>query len=177
MATADRSISSVLHDIVGNVQDIVRSELRLARTELTEELAKARNGAMLLGVGTLMVVFSVLFVLVMGRGRRRRSRRRRDRRDLRRCRHQAAQVDARRSEDDGNPEGERRMGKTSDEIVNDIDQTRGDLKSNLEELESRLKAVTDWRVQVGRHPAAMVAAALVGGALLSLMTGKRRSLH
>jgi hypothetical protein len=69
------------------------------------------------------------------------------------------------------------MGKTSDEIVNDIDQTRGDLKSNLEELESRLKAVTDWRVQVGRHPAAMVAAAVVGGALLSLMTGKRRSLH
>jgi hypothetical protein len=69
------------------------------------------------------------------------------------------------------------MGKTTDEIVNDIDQTRGDLKSNLEELEGRLKAVTDWRVQVSRHPAAMVAAALVGGALLSLMTGKRRSLH
>jgi uncharacterized membrane protein YqjE len=64
MATADRSISSVLHDIVGNVQDIVRSELRLARTELTEELAKARKGAMLLGVGSVMLTFSVLFALV-----------------------------------------------------------------------------------------------------------------
>jgi hypothetical protein len=69
------------------------------------------------------------------------------------------------------------MGKTTDEIVSDIDQTRGGLKSNLEELESRLKAVTDWRLQVRRHPGAMVAAALVGGALLSLITGKRRSLH
>lgn len=64
MATADRSISSVLHDIVGNVQDIVRSELRMARTELTEELAKARSGAMLLGIGALMLTFSALFVLV-----------------------------------------------------------------------------------------------------------------
>jgi hypothetical protein len=69
------------------------------------------------------------------------------------------------------------MGKTTDEIVNDIDQTRGDLKSNLEELENRLKAVTDWRVQVSRHPGAMVAVAALGGALLSLMAGKRRSLH
>ena len=69
------------------------------------------------------------------------------------------------------------MGKTADQIANDIDQTRDDLKSNLEELESRLKAVTDWRVQVDRHPAAMVAAAMIGGALLSLITGKRRSLH
>jgi hypothetical protein len=69
------------------------------------------------------------------------------------------------------------MGKTTDEIVSDIDQTRGDLKSNLEELENRLKAVTDWRVQVSRHPGAMVAVAVVGGALLSLLTGKRRSLH
>jgi uncharacterized membrane protein YqjE len=64
MATADRSISSVLHDIVGNVQDIVRSELRLARTELTEDLAKARKGAVLLGIGTLLLWFSALFVLV-----------------------------------------------------------------------------------------------------------------
>lgn len=69
------------------------------------------------------------------------------------------------------------MGKTTDQITNDIDQTREDLKANLEELEGRLKAVTDWRVQVNRHPGAMVAVAALGGALLSLMTGKRRSLH
>jgi uncharacterized membrane protein YqjE len=64
MATPDRPISSVLHDIVGNVQDIVRSELRLAKTELTEELTKARRGAVLVAVGTLLLWFSALFVLV-----------------------------------------------------------------------------------------------------------------
>jgi uncharacterized membrane protein YqjE len=60
----DRSISAVLHDIVGNVQDIVRSELRLAKTELGEELGKSRSAGMLLGVGALMLVFSALFLLL-----------------------------------------------------------------------------------------------------------------
>ena len=65
------------------------------------------------------------------------------------------------------------MGKTSDEIVSAIDQTREDLKSNLEELENRVKAVTDWRLQFSRHPAAMIAGALIGGAILATLVGKR----
>lgn len=64
MPTADRSISSVLHDIVGNVQDIVRSEVRLAKTELIEELGKSRSASVLLGVGALMFIFSALFMLL-----------------------------------------------------------------------------------------------------------------
>jgi len=46
--------------------------------------------------------------------------------------------------------------------------------SNLEELETRMKAVADWRGQFQRHPGAMITAALVGGALLSAMIGKSR---
>ena len=65
------------------------------------------------------------------------------------------------------------MGQTTDQIVSDIDLTREDLKSNLEELESRVKDVTDWRVQFEKHPVAMVAVALVGGALLSSLIGKK----
>jgi hypothetical protein len=65
------------------------------------------------------------------------------------------------------------MGKTTDEIATDIDQTREDLRANLQELETRVKAVTDWRGQFRKHPAPMVVAALVGGALLSAMMGKR----
>jgi lipopolysaccharide biosynthesis regulator YciM len=65
------------------------------------------------------------------------------------------------------------MGQTTDQIVNDIDQKREHLKSNLEELEGRLKAATDWRTQVDRHPTAMIFAAMVGGVLLSAMIGKR----
>jgi uncharacterized membrane protein YqjE len=64
MAVADRPVSTVLHDIVGNVQDIVRSEIRLAKTELNEELAKARSAGMLLGLGVLMVTFGALFALL-----------------------------------------------------------------------------------------------------------------
>jgi hypothetical protein len=65
------------------------------------------------------------------------------------------------------------MGQTTDQIENDIDQTREDLKSNLEELETRAKAVTDWRSHFRKHPGPMVIAALVGGVLLSSVLGKR----
>jgi hypothetical protein len=65
------------------------------------------------------------------------------------------------------------MGQTTDQIATDILQKRADLKSNLEELESRMKAVTDWREQFRRRPGALTVAALVGGALLASMLGKR----
>jgi len=60
----NRPISTVLHDIVGNMQDIVRSEVRMARSELGEELRKSASAARLLGAGLLLVAFSVLFVLL-----------------------------------------------------------------------------------------------------------------
>ncbi len=65
------------------------------------------------------------------------------------------------------------MGETTDQIAIEIDQTRDDLKSNLEELETRAKAAADWRSHFRRHPGPLVLAALVGGALLSAMIGKR----
>lgn len=61
------------------------------------------------------------------------------------------------------------MGPTSDQITTDIHETRAALKSNLRELETRVKTATDWRVQFDRHPAAMAVAALVGGALISML--------
>ena len=64
MQNGNRPISAVLTDIVGNFQHIVRSEMRLAKTELTEELAKSRSAAIMLGVGALLLTFSVLFVLL-----------------------------------------------------------------------------------------------------------------
>ena len=64
MAIAERSISSVLHDIIGNIQDIIRSEVRLAKTEITEELAKSRSAVVMLGAGALLLVFCALFLLL-----------------------------------------------------------------------------------------------------------------
>ena len=67
------------------------------------------------------------------------------------------------------------MGKTSDQIANDIQERREALKSNLQELETRVKSATDWRRYAKNHPGALVAAALAGGMLLSTLIGKSRN--
>ena len=64
MASPQRPMSSVLLDIVGNVQHIVRSKVRLARAEVGEELSKLRAAGVLLAVGALLAVFSAIFLLL-----------------------------------------------------------------------------------------------------------------
>ena len=56
MTSAERTISTVLQDIIANVQDIVRSEVRLAKTEVQEELGKARSAGLLLGIGAVAAI-------------------------------------------------------------------------------------------------------------------------
>ena len=63
------------------------------------------------------------------------------------------------------------MGETTDQIAADIAQRRDDLKSNLEEVETRVKDAADWRSQFRRHPGVMIAAAMAGGMLLSSLLG------
>jgi hypothetical protein len=65
------------------------------------------------------------------------------------------------------------MGEASDQITTHIDRKREDLKSNLEELETKVKAAADWRGHFRRHPGPMVIAAVTGGLLLSALIGKR----
>jgi len=64
MAASPRPVADVLHDIAGNIQDIVHSELRLAKTELSEELGKSTSAAVLLGAGALLLTLSAVFVLL-----------------------------------------------------------------------------------------------------------------
>ena len=60
----ERPMTEIFRDIVGNVQEMVRSEVRLARVELREEASKtARAGAMLAAGGVLAMVAAV-FLLV-----------------------------------------------------------------------------------------------------------------
>ena len=58
MEDSDRSIASVLSDIVGNVQEIVRAEVRLAKTEVREEIGKARRGLMFVAAGATAAVLA-----------------------------------------------------------------------------------------------------------------------
>jgi hypothetical protein len=59
------------------------------------------------------------------------------------------------------------VGQTTEQIANHIDNTREDLKANVEELENKVKAVTDWRQQFQKRPGTMIAAAIGGGVILA----------
>jgi len=67
------------------------------------------------------------------------------------------------------------MGQRTDQIENQIENKREDLKSNLQELETRVKTVTDWRHYFAEHTGTMIAAAFGGGVLLAAMLGGRSS--
>lgn len=63
MAAGERSITDVLQDIVGNVQDIVRSEVRLAKSEIATELDKVKTAAPMLIVGGVTALLALLFLM------------------------------------------------------------------------------------------------------------------
>ena len=64
MITGNRSIPEIIHDVLSNIQDIVRAEVRLAKAEVGEELRAARSGALLVGAGAVAAIFSALFLLL-----------------------------------------------------------------------------------------------------------------
>jgi hypothetical protein len=66
------------------------------------------------------------------------------------------------------------MGQTTDQIEAHIENTREELGSNLQELERKVKSVTDWREQFRANPMTLMAAAFGGGVLLSSMLGRSK---
>ena len=59
-----RSIPEVLQDIVGNIQEIVRSEFRLAKAELKEEAARASKPVATFGLGLVFAFYGIGFLLL-----------------------------------------------------------------------------------------------------------------
>src|SRR5438874_909363 len=59
-----RPVTGVLEDIVANVQEIIRSEARLATKEVQEKLAAAGKPAAMLGGGGIAAVYAVGFLLL-----------------------------------------------------------------------------------------------------------------
>jgi uncharacterized membrane protein YqjE len=59
-----RSVPEVLQDIIGNLQEIVRSEFRLAKTELKEEAARAAKPAATFGLGLVLGFYGIGFLLL-----------------------------------------------------------------------------------------------------------------
>ena len=60
----ERAMSDVLRDIIGNVQEMLRSEVRLARAELREEVSQATAAAKLIGIGAGLALLGGAFLLV-----------------------------------------------------------------------------------------------------------------
>jgi hypothetical protein len=65
------------------------------------------------------------------------------------------------------------MGQTTDQIETQIENKREDLKTNLAELQTRVKTATDWRHYFAEHTGTMIAAAFGGGVLLATMVAGR----
>ena len=63
-AIRERSLADVLQDIIANVQEIVRSELRLASVEIRQELIKAASAGKVAAAGGVLALFSFALLLL-----------------------------------------------------------------------------------------------------------------
>jgi uncharacterized membrane protein YqjE len=59
----ERSAGDIVKDIVADAQDIIRSELRLAKAEIREESKKAMDAGTALGAGAVTALYGLGFVL------------------------------------------------------------------------------------------------------------------
>ncbi len=59
-----RSFSDVLKDIGTSLQDIVRSEIKLAKIEVTDSIGRLRSASVMLAGGGLLGIFAVGFILL-----------------------------------------------------------------------------------------------------------------
>jgi uncharacterized membrane protein YqjE len=59
----ERPFTAVLQDILSNVQEIIRAEVRLAKVEIREEASKAFSSMVWVLVGAVCAAFAVTFLL------------------------------------------------------------------------------------------------------------------
>ena len=67
------------------------------------------------------------------------------------------------------------MGQTTQQIEADIRGTRASLGANLDELEGRARAATDWKEQFRAKPGMFLGLALGGGVILAALLGGGQS--
>ncbi len=60
----ERSVADVVKDIVTNIQEIVRTEVRLARAEIREKISATARAGAVLAVGAVVVFYALAFLLV-----------------------------------------------------------------------------------------------------------------
>jgi uncharacterized membrane protein YqjE len=60
----ERSVPEVLHNIIANVQEIIRSEFRLAATEIKDEAARTVKPLATCGAGIVLAIYAFGFLLL-----------------------------------------------------------------------------------------------------------------
>jgi len=60
----ERPMAEVFRDIIGNVQEMVRSEVRLAKVEIRDETTKTVRAGALLAAGAILAMVAGIFLLV-----------------------------------------------------------------------------------------------------------------
>jgi hypothetical protein len=63
---APRSLSDLLQDILDNLQDLVRSEARLAKAELRDELGRAKEALWWNAVAAMTAFLAFAYLLMCG---------------------------------------------------------------------------------------------------------------
>jgi uncharacterized membrane protein YqjE len=59
----DRSFTDLFQDILRNLQEMIRSEVKLAQTEIREEAAKVLSSGLWLMAGGVVALLALLFVM------------------------------------------------------------------------------------------------------------------
>lgn len=67
------------------------------------------------------------------------------------------------------------MGQTVDQIEGQIEESREDLRSNLDQLGHKVKSAVDWRQRFRGRPGVILAIAFGGGLILANVVGGSRS--
>lgn len=66
------------------------------------------------------------------------------------------------------------MDAQSEQIIKDLEDKRVRLSENFDELQTRVRDVTDWRTYYNRNPWMGLGVAVAGGFLLSAVLGLSR---
>ena len=161
----ERSVSDVLRDILGNLQDIVGSEVRLAKAEVKTEFEPSFNsretgdcwrGAVTLRRGGVTHVSRAGplpgAAAVVGRVVRRSCDRVAGHDPDYYGTNSAATRDSHARKNHRNYQGGCRMAEKPDQIARHIESTRNELGSNLHELENKVRQEADWKTHFERNP-------------------------
>ena len=63
MAVPDRSVATIVQGILENLQDLVRSEVALAKREIAEDIGRGKSAVVVISAGAITTLIGIHFLL------------------------------------------------------------------------------------------------------------------